>query len=208
MNGKIPLSDLTRIPHPGGAACYLRNDAARAWDAMRQESIKRFGVDLHPLGSASAYRSFSQQSFFWNLYKSGGGNLAAYPGTSNHGWAVAVDLATQKMAWVLRQIGAKYGWKKVEAFNEWWHFNYVGGYTAPVKKSPYDYLTKKESAVVKEYLALKKAKRNPKRRGELFRWMIAQRKAIYRAAITQKGGWDKFHRRVRYKTFANLTRTK
>jgi murein L,D-transpeptidase YcbB/YkuD len=34
--------------------------------------------------------------------------------------------------------GAKYGWRKTEAFSEWWHVNYVGGVSFPT----FDTLTK------------------------------------------------------------------
>ena len=37
--------------------------------------------------------------------------------------------------WIDRN-GARYGWRKVEAFSEWWHVNYVGGFTAPKPKPP------------------------------------------------------------------------
>ena len=41
--------------------------------------------------------------------------------------------------------GARYGWKKTEAFSEWWHVNYVGGFTAPKPKpSPARFLTQKD----------------------------------------------------------------
>jgi peptidoglycan hydrolase-like protein with peptidoglycan-binding domain len=31
-------------------------------------------------------------------------------------------------AWIDRN-GARYGWRKTEAFSEWWHVNYVGGWS-------------------------------------------------------------------------------
>jgi hypothetical protein len=60
-------------------------------------------------------------------YQNGTGALAAYPGTSNHGWGVAVDLAEQWMRSWIDDHGAEFGWRKTEAFSEWWHVNYVGG---------------------------------------------------------------------------------
>ena len=121
-NGKLPASDLG--PIAGGR---LRKDAAAAWNAMNEESRHRYGVELRPTGSASSYRTYEQQQYFWNLYQHGG-NLAAYPGTSNHGWGLAVDNATPQMRSIEDEIGGRYGWKKTEAFSEWWHMNYVGGY--------------------------------------------------------------------------------
>ncbi len=123
-NGNLPQSDLAPI-----AAGQLAKDAAAAWNAMNVEARRRYGVELRPAGSASSYRTYSQQVYFWNLYQSGKGNLAAYPGTSNHGWGRAVDLQTTTMRDIVAAIGGRYGWKKVEAPSEWWHWNYVGGYT-------------------------------------------------------------------------------
>ena len=38
-------------------------------------------------------------------------------------------------SWIDRN-GARYGWRKTEAMGEWWHVNYVGGFTAPKPKPP------------------------------------------------------------------------
>ena len=119
-NGNLPPSQLTVVP-PG----RLEKNAAKAWNAGPGKA----GCKL--LGPNSGYRPYSQQVYYWNLYTSGRGNLAARPGTSNHGWGRAVDLAAPWMrSWIDRN-GARYGWKKTEAFSEWWHVNYVGGYRPP-----------------------------------------------------------------------------
>jgi hypothetical protein len=90
---------------------------------------QRYGVALHPLGHMSSYRTYAQQVYLWQLYKSGRGNLAAYPGTSNHGWGLAVDFATTRMRWIVDQIGAPFGWSKSwsDAPSEWWHIRYRPG---------------------------------------------------------------------------------
>ena len=111
---------------PWGQA-YLASNAAAAWNAMRQESVRRYGIDLYPLGPLSAYRSYAQQLYLYELYISGQGNLAARPGTSSHEYGIALDLADPSMRTVLDKIGANYGWAKTEASGEWWHVNYVGG---------------------------------------------------------------------------------
>jgi hypothetical protein len=116
-NGRLPASDLA--PIPGGE---LRKDAAAAWNAGPGKA------GLRPTGPRSSYRTYDEQVYFWNLYQSGQGALAAYPGTSNHGWGVAVDLAEPWMREWIDTYGAAYGWKKTEAWSEWWHVNYVGGY--------------------------------------------------------------------------------
>lgn len=84
---------------------------------------------LAPVGHLGSYRTYSQQVYLWQLYRSGRGNLAAYPGTSNHGWGLAVDFATQQMRWIVDQIGASFGWSKAwsDAQSEWWHIRYRPG---------------------------------------------------------------------------------
>jgi LysM repeat protein len=110
---------------PSGAA-YLASNAAANWEAMRQESLRLFGIDLYPAGPLSAYRSYAEQLYLYNLYLSGQGNLAAPPGTSSHEYGAALDLADPSMATVIDEIGAQYGWAKIEAPSEWWHVNYIG----------------------------------------------------------------------------------
>lgn len=124
-NGKLPKSALA--PIPGGK---LRKDAAAAWNAPRGPASH----GLRPTGSRSSYRTYAEQQYFWDLYQRGG-NLAAKPGTSNHGWGVAVDLAEMWMRSWIDDHGAEFGWKKTEAWSEWWHVNYVGGVSFPTFKT-------------------------------------------------------------------------
>jgi LysM repeat protein len=105
---------------------YLASNAAAAWEAMRQESLRLYGIDLYPDGTLSGYRSYAQQLYLYNLYLSGQGSLAAVPGTSSHEYGTAVDLAEPYMRAVVDEIGANYGWSKVDAPDEWWHIDYVG----------------------------------------------------------------------------------
>jgi len=110
---------------PSGEA-YLASNAAANWNAMRQASLNTYGIDLYPAGPYSAYRSYGQQLYLYNLYLSGQSNLAAPPGTSSHEYGAALDLADPSMANVIDQIGASYGWAKTETSSEWWHVNYIG----------------------------------------------------------------------------------
>ncbi len=110
---------------PSGEA-YLASNAAANWNAMRQASLSAYGIDLYPAGPLSAYRSYGQQLSLYDLYVSGGGPLAAPPGTSSHEYGAALDIADPAMADVIDAIGATYGWAKTEASSEWWHVNYVG----------------------------------------------------------------------------------
>jgi hypothetical protein len=129
-NGQLTRSSLA--PIAGG---YLRGDAARAFNAMNAESQRRFGVTLRPTGPMSSYRTLAQQRYLYSLYRSGRGNLAAYPGSSNHGWGLAIDLATPQMRAIVDRIGAKYGFAKrwSDAPSEWWHVRWKEGHYPAVK---------------------------------------------------------------------------
>lgn len=118
---------MVAIHHPSTTP-YLAPEAAAAWEAMRQESLATYGVDLYPIGASSGYRTYEQQAYFYDLYLSGLGNPASPPGSSSHESGNAVDVASPEMRDVVDEIGAAYGWVKVEAPTEWWHVTYVGGY--------------------------------------------------------------------------------
>lgn len=120
-----PASWLAPIWSPSGTL-YLASNAAAAWNAMREESLQLYGVDLNPGGPYSAYRTYAQQAYLYELYLSGQGAPADPPGTSSHEYGTAVDLATPEMRWVVDQIGYRYGWTKIHGPNEWWHVDYVG----------------------------------------------------------------------------------
>ena len=106
------------------------HEAALAWNDMRDYIARKEGVYIRPVGPMSSYRTFSQQEYLYRLYKAGKGNLAAYPGTSNHGWGLAVDVQTQQMAQLINKHGARFGWQKrwSDAQSEWWHFKYREGW--------------------------------------------------------------------------------
>jgi hypothetical protein len=133
-NGQLPDSALA--PIPGGRLAIAGNCAA-SWNAMCEEA-QRLGVPLRPTGSKSSYRTLAQQQELWNLYIKGKGNLAAKPGTSNHGLGLAVDVATMQMRNMVDKIGRKYGWAKQwsDAPSEWWHLRYRPGVWSPPKQSP------------------------------------------------------------------------
>lgn len=120
-NGKFSKSELASIP--GGE---LSIEAAAAWNAPSGPA----DAGLVPTGSKSSYRTFAVQEKFWADYQAGG-NLAASPGTSNHGLGLAVDLKEEWMRSWVDEHGAEFGWKKTEAMSEWWHVNFVGGVDFP-----------------------------------------------------------------------------
>jgi LAS superfamily LD-carboxypeptidase LdcB len=121
-NGRLPESALAAIP--GGR---LRVDAAAAFNAMSEESRRRFHAVLAPEGPLGSYRDYDNQVYLHNLYLSGG-NLAAVPGTSNHGEGLAVDFTWQGRQ-IVDEIGARFGWSKSwsDAPSEWWHVVYKPG---------------------------------------------------------------------------------
>ena len=51
-----------------------------------------YNFDMSRNDGDGAWRSLERQQYYWDLYKSGRGNPAANPGTSNHGWGIASDL--------------------------------------------------------------------------------------------------------------------
>ncbi|MGY1805627.1 NlpC/P60 family protein [Blastococcus sp. SYSU D00922] len=81
-NGQIPSDALCRL---GVQGHKLRCDAAAAYGQLDAAYTAAFGT---PLCITDSYRSFGAQvTAFATKPK-----LAAVPGTSNHGWALAVDL--------------------------------------------------------------------------------------------------------------------
>ncbi len=109
-NGRLSADELCSI----GDGQELRADAAATYVAMNASYAATFGSNICITDS---YRSFgSQQSLYWRKP-----SLAAVPGTSNHGWGVAVDLfcgvddpSSAEHTW-LDEHGDEYGW-----FNPGW----------------------------------------------------------------------------------------
>jgi len=129
-NGRLPKSALLSI----GSGLYLERHAAAAWLALEARARQRYGNSIHV---SDAYRVLGSpgdlgrgrwsQWAAWERYKRGG-NLAAYPGTSNHGWGLAVDMATSQR-YIMDAIGAPFGWAKKwsDAPSEAWHIRYKAG---------------------------------------------------------------------------------
>lgn len=82
-NGRIPVNLLTPIPWT--SEYVLRQDAAAALVAMNAAWTERFGTDI-PINDG--YRDYEGQVEAKAIY----GDEAAEPGTSEHGWAIAVDI--------------------------------------------------------------------------------------------------------------------
>jgi hypothetical protein len=111
----------------------LRADAAVALAKLNVAYRQRFGKSICITDS---YRNLAQQ----RSLKSAKPGLAAAPGTSNHGWGLAVDLCdgpekygTVQYQW-LRANGPAYGWDNPDwarsggsGPHEAWHWEYFPG---------------------------------------------------------------------------------
>jgi hypothetical protein len=168
---------------------------------MRAAAIED-GMDpaaFFPNGPASSARSVRAQRWFWDHRPP----AAAWPGTSNHGWGLAVDVRTRvAAAWILRN-GHRFGWSWDEGrrAGEWWHFTYVGGYRP--RSARLAHLRPDERRWALEYDRLVAADENRPRRRVLRRVMRDRRAAIWREA--QRTGWSMRSRRKRYRSL--LART-
>jgi LAS superfamily LD-carboxypeptidase LdcB len=105
-NGQIPDEALCELGASGHA---LRCDAAEGYTRMAQAYTERFGRGLCITDS---YRSLTAQLTAFALKPA----LAAVPGTSNHGWALAVDLCgginsfgSEQWRWMNENAG-RFGW--------------------------------------------------------------------------------------------------
>ncbi|MEW6434392.1 MAG: D-alanyl-D-alanine carboxypeptidase family protein [Myxococcota bacterium] len=109
---------------PIGNGKYLRSDAAAAFNAMRRDAA-RAGVNLNPV---SGFRTMAEQTYLYNLYRSGRGNLAARPGYSNHQSGISVDVSTNgsynsaAYRW-LAANARRYGFVN-DVRGEPWHWTY------------------------------------------------------------------------------------
>jgi hypothetical protein len=124
-NGKIDTSILVDV---SGKGDYLEPTAAQKFLAMRDALHAATGVWINPAPGSSCYRPYATQVAFYAAYQSGTGNVAAVPGTSNHGWGRAVDItgyesSTAVWNWLLTHAGEYgYSWATGQASGERWHW--------------------------------------------------------------------------------------
>lgn len=125
-NGLIPSRYLCDLPQK---QYKLRADAAVAFARLNAAYQQKFG---HQACVTSAYRPIASQRA---LYQSKPPGYAAVPGSSNHGWGLAVDLCggvesqgSPQFTW-LRANAGKYRWIHPSwAYSgpfEPWHWEYV-----------------------------------------------------------------------------------
>ncbi|GEL97763.1 M15 family metallopeptidase [Cellulomonas terrae] len=106
-NGNIPLKVL--CPVAFAPSHRLRCDAAEALARLNVAFRADFGHDLRITG---AYRTLEEQI----STRAAKGTMAAVPGTSNHGWGLAIDLDQ-----VNGYRAAPYVWLKAHAMTYGWH---------------------------------------------------------------------------------------
>jgi LAS superfamily LD-carboxypeptidase LdcB len=156
-NGEINPSLLRDIKAPNGKLHHL---AATAWNAM-QLAAYFAGIELKHVG---AYRPLTEQVKLFDTrysaektprkpevtrtykgktwYLKPGMAPAGTPGTSNHGWGLAIDVANcsgKRLEWLLGDgfmtaNALKYGfsWEVKDGANaEAWHIRYIAGDTLP-----------------------------------------------------------------------------
>lgn len=119
-NGKIPADALHAVGDTGHRLW------APAADAL-ERAIADAARDGVTIGITDSYRSYEAQvdvAARKGLYSQGG--LAAVPGTSDHGWGMAVDLRLDDaaQAW-MRANGDRYGFVE-DTPREPWHWAYEG----------------------------------------------------------------------------------
>lgn len=160
-NGQLPSALLRSLRGTKGKLHHL---AAAAFNCLQLEAMFN-GIDLQATSVADTYRSYDQQKrTFFNRYagvptgrkpeitrKFAGKTYylkpgmapSASPGTSNHGWGLAIDIAGasgDRLAWLmgdnpLLSPVLKYGfsWEVESGPNaEAWHIRYVCGDKVPM----------------------------------------------------------------------------
>ena len=118
-NGRVPAQALDEV---GNTGHRLWAPASKALEALI-EAARRDGVKI---GITDSYRSYQEQVDLVRrkgLYSQGG--LAAKPGTSDHGWGMAADLAmdAKAQAW-MRANGPRFGFHE-DTPREPWHWGFT-----------------------------------------------------------------------------------
>lgn len=128
-NGRIPLADLeyVGIGVRSGQPQYLHPTVAQAWRNL-QAALRAQGVNLL---ITEGYRTLALQQVYWDRKQADPrAPAAARPGTSNHGWGTAVDMANYLAvpATTRRRLIREAGFSTAtgDRVREPWHIEYVG----------------------------------------------------------------------------------
>ncbi|WP_084101974.1 M15 family metallopeptidase [Demequina sp. NBRC 110051] len=130
-NGRLTAGSLDSLDFASGHS--LQRDAAAALEAADDAYYAETGRHL---SLTDSYRSYASQV----RTRAAKPGTAAVPGTSNHGWGMAVDMDYASAQW-LAANGAEFGWvhptwaRPGGSKPEWWHLEYVatevGEFEAP-----------------------------------------------------------------------------
>lgn len=134
-NGRIPLAELRQLQHATGPTgkpvthLRLRRDASLALDRL----LVLAAADGYDRYITDAYRTYATQV----VLKASKGVYAATPGTSNHGWAMAGDMAYSaspksfgRWLWANQELARRHGWYAPSwthdgrGIEEPWHWEY------------------------------------------------------------------------------------
>ncbi len=157
-NGYVPKTELSPVHGYQGwgqaGKGMLHKSVARQAQAMLDAAKK----DGHPIGINSTYRSYADQV----RVKKTEGYLAATPGTSNHGWGLAMDLnyfdAGYRWLW---ENADKFGFNPLSGWglspntpgkSEAWHWENLKGQGNPGAKTTNVTSSTPQSQVVKAKL--------------------------------------------------------
>jgi D-alanyl-D-alanine carboxypeptidase-like protein len=195
-NGQLTASVL----QPVGQGLFLEREAAESFLAMRAHVLGKTG---HTMTLNAAYRTLAKQQFLYNgfIHHLAGFNLAAVPGTSNHGWGLAIDVHAPLDRTYLDRFGSPFGWAKQwsDAPSEFWHIRFnaeVWRRNRSQLIDPLAPLMDDEREWLRSYLQLHKSGTDVAERRRLWHRLRARRRDIWRSA--QRGGWDERRRRDRY----------
>jgi hypothetical protein len=160
LNGLLPLEILHVLADLPNVT--LIGPAMRSWLALSAAANQASHV-LHTTGNMDSYRSLAaQETLFrarYTMTRPAGATesktwlghtwwlrpgmaTAAVPGTSNHGWGLAVDVANASgalLAWLVANAWT-YGWSW-ELQSEPWHIRYCPGDTIPQAVLAYEQRT-------------------------------------------------------------------
>jgi LAS superfamily LD-carboxypeptidase LdcB len=155
-NGQIPTEQMVQNTYLAkslkGDAAYLLKQASDSLTAMMNAYNAATFDGKQKITFTDGYRSLARQQ---KLYAEYGPGRAARPGTSNHGWGIAVDMywgVQTKMykdyekrpagykhpvyKWLFENSW-KWGWINPEGLrddsstDEWWHWEYHGSVSQP-----------------------------------------------------------------------------
>jgi len=126
-NGTLDKGDLCKLSWTNKSV--IRCDAANSFERLNEAFRAEFGYNIDINDS---YRSYEKQVEVRKEL----GKVAAVPGYSNHGLAVALDLgsgipdgSSEQYAWMAEHAG-DFGWENpehlVEQKGEYWHWEFVG----------------------------------------------------------------------------------